>query len=105
MTDPADVWRGRVQDHLDAAGRPPVGGMADWEVFPFERDGLTPKPLGERVVPEPSRARTADACGTCKALGREDLVLHTGDRLAVIRPGGTSLMFVANSVAGEHGPR
>ena len=27
MTDPAAVWRGRVQDHLDAAGRPPLGGM------------------------------------------------------------------------------
>ncbi|NPC44397.1 hypothetical protein [Nocardioides sp. zg-1230] len=100
--DPAQVWRGRVQGHLDAAGRPPLGGMADWEVFPFERDGLTPKPLRERVVPEPSRDRSPDACGTCRALGRDELVLHTGSRLAVIRPGGTSLMFVANVVARQH---
>ena len=100
--DPAEVWHGRVQDHLDAAGRPPLGDMVGWEVFPFERDGLVPKPLGERVVPEPSRSRSTDACGTCKALAREDLVLHTGTRLAVIRPGGTSLMFVANVVAREH---
>jgi hypothetical protein len=100
--DPADVWRGRVQGHLDAAGRPHLGGMAEWEVFPFEADGLTPKPLGERVDPEPSRARTPDACGTCKALDRADLVLHTGERLAVIRPGGTSLMFVANVVSRSH---
>jgi len=100
--DPAQVWRGRVQDHLDAAGRPPLGSMAEWEVFPFEAQGLTPKPLGERVVPEPSRARTADACGTCRALARDELVLHTGSRLAVIRPGGTSLVFVANVVAREH---
>jgi len=100
--DPAEAWRGRVQDHLDAAGRPPLGGMAGWEVFPFEREGLTPKPLGDRVVPEPSRARAADACGTCRALARDDLVLHTGTRLAVIRPGGTSLMFVANVVARHH---
>ena len=102
MTDPADVWRGRVQDHQDAAGRPPVGGMAEWDVFPFEASGLVPKPMGERVVPEPSRVRTADACGTCRALARDDLVLHTGSRLAVIRPGGTSLMFVANVVARDH---
>ena len=100
--DPAEAWRGRVQDHLDAAGRPPLGGMADWEVFPFERAGLTPKPLGNRVVPEPSRARPASECGTCKALAREDLVLHLGERLAVIRPGGTSLVFVANVVARAH---
>ena len=102
MTDPAEVWRGRVQDHLDAPGRPPVGGMAEWDVFPFEASGLVPKPMGERVVPEPSRVRTADACGTCRALARDDLVLHTGSRLAVIRPGGTSLMFVANVVARDH---
>ena len=102
MIDPAEVWRGRVQDHLDAAGRPPLGGMTEWEVFPFEADGLVPKPMGERVDPEPSRARTADACGTCKALARDYLVLHTGDRLAVIRPGGTSLMFVANVVSRAH---
>ena len=100
--DPAEAWRGRVQGHRDAAGRPPLGGMAGWEVFPFEREGLTPKPLGDRVVPEPSRARAADACGTCRALARDDLVLHTGTRLAVIRPGGTSLMFVANVVARHH---
>ena len=102
MTDPAEVWLGRVQDTLDAAGRPPLGDMAAWEVFPFERDGLTPKPIGDRVAPEPSRERAADACGTCKALTRDDLVLHTGSRLAVIRPGGTSLMFVANVVARAH---
>lgn len=100
--DPAAVWRGRVQDHLDAAGRPPVGAMAEWDVFPFERDGLTPKAMGERVVPEPDRARTPEECGTCKALARDELVLHTGARLAVIRPGGTSLMFVANVVARDH---
>ncbi|WP_210503793.1 hypothetical protein [Nocardioides xinjiangensis] len=102
MSDPAEVWRGRVQQQLDAAGRPSLGDMAGWEVFPFERDGLTPKPLGERVVPEPDRSRPADQCGTCRALARDDLVLHTGSRLAVIRPGGTSLMFVANVVARAH---
>ncbi|MBC2934514.1 hypothetical protein [Nocardioides sp. zg-1228] len=100
--DPADVWRGRVQDHLDAAGRPPLGGMADWEVFPFERDGLTPKAMGERVVPEPDRSRDAADCRTCRSLTVPAQVLHTGDRLAVIRPGGTSLPFVANIVARQH---
>ena len=102
VADPAAVWRGRVQDHLDAAGRPALGGMPRWEVFPFERDGLTPRAMGERVVPEPDRARPATECGTCRALARDDLVLHTGTRLAVVRPGGTSLMFVANVVARDH---
>jgi hypothetical protein len=73
VADPAAVWRGRVQDHLDAAGRPALGGMAGWEVFPFEREGLTPRAMGERVVPEPDRARPAAECGTCRALARDDL--------------------------------
>jgi hypothetical protein len=102
MTDPAEVWHGRVREHLDAAGRPPLGAMPAWDVFPFEQDGLTPKAMGERVVPEPSRLRDPADCRTCQALAREDLVLHTGDRLAVIRPPGTSLPFVANVVTREH---
>lgn len=78
--------------------------MADWEVFPFEKDGLTARPIGDLVVPEPDRSRAAESCGTCKALTREDLVLFTGERLAVVRPGGTPLMFVANVVARAHEP-
>ena len=73
------MWRGRVQDTLDAAGRPPLGGMADWEVFPFERDGLTPKPIGERVVPEPVARASAGRLRHLPGAGRDDLVLHTGD--------------------------
>ena len=85
--DPAAVWRGRVQDHLDAAGRPPLGAMAGWEVFPFEREGLRVRPLEEYAVPEPDRRKAPEDCKTCTALGRDDLVLHRGTRLGVIRPG------------------
>ncbi len=102
MSDPAELWWRRVQEDLDGEGRPTPGGMTEWEVFPFEREGLLPKALGERVVPEPDRSRSAQECGTCKALARADLLLHTGDRLAVIRPGGTSVMFVASVVARAH---
>ncbi len=83
-------------------GRLPLGAMADWEVFPFERDGLTPRPLVEYADPEPDRRKAPEDCKTCSALAHEDLVLHTGERLAVIRPGGTSLPFVANVVSRSH---
>ena len=92
----------RAQTVLDVDGRPPLGGMVSWEVFPFERDGLTPRPLTQYAVPEPDRRKAPEACGTCKALGREDLVLHTGERLAVVRPGGCNLPFVANVVSRHH---
>jgi hypothetical protein len=83
-------------------GRLPLGAMAGWEVFPFEREGLRARPLTEYAVPEPDRRKTPADCKTCAALGRPELVLHTGDRLAVIRPGGTNLPFVANVVSRDH---
>jgi hypothetical protein len=83
-------------------GRLPLGGMVDWEVFPFEREGLRPRPLVDYADPEPDRRKAPADCKTCTALGRDDLVLHTGERLAVIRPGGTSLPFVANVVSRTH---
>jgi hypothetical protein len=93
-------------DRAEAAvgddGRLPLGSMVDWEVFPFDRDGLRARPLGEYADPEPDRRKPPEYCKTCVALGRDDLVLHTGDRLAVIRPGRTSLPFVANIVSRTH---
>lgn len=83
-------------------GRLPLGPMADWEVFPFEREGLRPRPLVDYADPEPDRRKAPEDCKTCTALDRDDLVLHTGERLAVIRPGGTSLPFVANVVSRTH---
>jgi hypothetical protein len=92
----------RARAAADSSGRPSVGSMASWEVFPFEREGLVPRPLTEYEVPEPDRTKPAEACGTCKALAREDLVLHIGERLAVIRPGGFNLPYLANVVSREH---
>ncbi len=83
-------------------GRLPLGGMVDWEVFPFEREGLRPRRLVDYADPEPDRRKAPEDCKTCLALGRDDLVLHTGERLAVIRPGGTNLPFAANVVSRSH---
>lgn len=83
-------------------GRLRLGGMVDWDVFPFERQGLRPRPLVDYADPEPDRRKSPEDCKTCSALARTDLVLHTGDRLAVIRPGGARLPFVANVVSGSH---
>lgn len=92
----------RARAVADASGRLPLGSQPGWDVFPFEAEGLRPRPLEDAVADEPRRTRTPDECGTCRALGREDLVLHRGEQLAVIRPGGCNLSFVANVVALEH---
>jgi hypothetical protein len=41
-----------VADH---EGRLPLSRMTDWEVFPFESDGLRVVPLAKPVLPEPPR--------------------------------------------------
>jgi hypothetical protein len=92
----------RAQAVVGDDGRLPLGGMADWEVFPFEREGLRVRPLEEYAVPEPDRRKAPEDCKTCTALGRDDLVLHRGARLGVIRPGGCNLVFVANVVSLSH---
>lgn len=92
----------RAQAAVGDDGRLPLGGMADWEVFPFEREGLRVRPLEEYAVPEPDRRKAPGDCKTCTALGRDDLVLHRGTRLGVIRPGGCNLVFVANVVSLSH---
>ena len=92
----------RAQAAAADDGRLVPGRMASWDVFPFESDSLRVRPLEEYAVPEPDRSRSAADCKTCAALAREDLLLHTGKHLGVIRPGGCNLVFVANIVAREH---
>lgn len=47
-------------------GRLVVGEMADWDVFPFEREGLRVKPLLPPVDHEPPRyGEDGQPCGSC----------------------------------------
>jgi hypothetical protein len=92
----------RVQAAVGDDGRLSPGAMASWDVFPFEREGLRVRPLEEYVVPEPDRRKAPADCKTCAALRDDDLVLHRGERLGVIRPGGCNLPFVANVVSLSH---
>jgi len=78
----------RAQAAVSDDGRLAPGPMASWEVFPFEREGLRVRPLVDYAVPEPDRRRPPADCKTCAALGSDDLVLHRGERLGVIRPAG-----------------
>jgi hypothetical protein len=97
----------RVQAAVDSTdgggdGRLAPGAMASWEVFPFEREGLRVRPLVDYAVPEPDRRKAPEDCKTCIALAREELMLHRGRRLGVIRPGSCNLVFVANIVSLAH---
>ncbi|MBO3088564.1 hypothetical protein [Cellulomonas dongxiuzhuiae] len=58
-------------------GRAAVGGIADWETFPFEREGLRLRALEDPVVPEPPR-RDEDAA-TCSRCALPDEVFAWTD--------------------------
>ena len=61
---PALVARARAAAGPD--GRLPVGSIAEWETFPFERDGLRLRPVDAPTLPEPPRdAENAAGCRTC----------------------------------------
>ena len=92
----------RAEAAVGDDGRLPLGAMPEWDVFPFEREGLRARPLTEFADPEPDRGKDPDACRTCRALAQQPQVLHTGEHLAVIRPASTSLPFVANVVTRTH---
>lgn len=94
----------RAQAAVGDDGRLPLGNMSTWDVFPYQREGLQARALTEYADPEPDRRKEPGDCKTCAALGRAELVLHTGDRLAVIRPEGCNLPFVANIVSRAHEP-
>ena len=94
----------RAQAAVGDDGRLPLGAMTEWDVFPFEREGLRARALTDYANPEPDRRKAPADCKTCAALDRADLVLHGGERLAVIRPGGCNLPFVANIVSRAHEP-
>lgn len=92
----------RAQAAADDSGRLPLGKQPGWDVFPFETEGLRARPLTEYANPEPDRRKPPEECKTCAALARPDLVLAEREQLAVIRPGGCNLPFVANVVARGH---
>lgn len=56
----------RAMAAADVAGRLPIGNVADWDVFPFERDGLRTRPLLPPVDQEPPRfGESGTPCGAC----------------------------------------
>ena len=55
MPDTPDEFYARALAHADAEGRLPAPPQSDWDIFPFELDGLNTRALQPPVVPEPPR--------------------------------------------------
>ena len=56
----------RARAHADADGRLPVPPQSEWDIFPFELDGLRTRPLQPPVLPEPARGgESGVGCRRC----------------------------------------
>jgi hypothetical protein len=92
---PAD-FHAHAMAAADDAGRLPLSRMTEWQIFPFERDGLRVVPLRSPEVPEPPRAgedgRDCRACAT----PREPLWSDKRWRLSVFpeQPSGAPLILM-----------
>lgn len=65
-----DAFHRRATQAAGDDGRLPVPdlSMAEWDIFPFEPEGIRVKPLRPPVMPEASRHGEGDptACGACR---------------------------------------
>ena len=64
----AHTFYARALAAADGDGRLPRSQITDWDIFPFESDGLTVIPLAAPELPEPARYDVGGAgCGACEA--------------------------------------
>ena len=90
-----DAFYAHALAAADAAQRLPLSRMTEWEISPFEQNGLTVAPLRPPVLPEPLRHGEDRAdCGTCR---RRDEGIWLDDRWRLSRvPGvGVPLALIA----------
>lgn len=84
---------------LAAGGRLVLGDMADWDVFPFEREGLRVTALQPPVGVEPARYGEGDLpCGCTGSTPKSDLDTPVWSdehwRLTVPEPSGSPLVLM-----------
>ena len=90
----AHEFYARALAAADGDGRLPRSQITDWDIFPFETDGLTVTPLAAPELPEPSRY---DAGGAgCDACGATSGVVWHDDHwvLVTTKPSGAPLRLM-----------
>jgi hypothetical protein len=61
-----DDFYAHARDAANSEGRLPLARMTEWEISPFEKEGLRVSPLRPPVVPEPERhGVNPTECGAC----------------------------------------
>ncbi|HEU4674996.1 MAG TPA: hypothetical protein VFS29_03350 [Motilibacteraceae bacterium] len=89
-----DEFYAHALDAADGEGRLPLSRMTEWEVSPFESQGLRVSPLRAPVVPEPPRhGEDPTECRSC-ALRDEGIWLDERWRLTHIDGVGVPLVLM-----------
>jgi hypothetical protein len=84
----------------DSERRLPLSRMTQWEVAPFDQQGLRVVPLRPPKVPEPARQdEDPKTCGTCAA--RDEGVWHD-DHWRLRRVGGAGVPLVLMLIPSQH---
>jgi hypothetical protein len=107
VTETPDEFYARALAHADAEGRLPVPPQSEWDIFPFELDGLRTRALQPPVVPEPPRGgEGGNPCRRCDepdadAVWSDDRWVLVGFREPLGLPFGASLMPKAHLDLGD----
>ncbi|HWS38155.1 MAG TPA: hypothetical protein VN408_36145 [Actinoplanes sp.] len=84
----------------DDSGRLPLARMTEWEISPFEQDGLRVSPLRPPVLPEPARHGEDPAdCGSCR---RRDEGIWLNERWRLIRIGERGVPLALMLIPRDH---
>lgn len=87
-----DEFYARAVQHADAEQRLPLSRMTDWDISPFEPEGLRVSRLRPPVVPEPPRHGEDPAeCNSCQ---RRDQGIWLDDRWRLTRIAGVGVPLV-----------
>ena len=90
----------RALTAADGEGRLPLSRMTQWEVAPFDQEGLRVVPLRPPKVPEPARHdEDPETCGTCAA---RDEGVWLDDHWRMRRVGGAGVPLVLMLLPKQH---
>jgi diadenosine tetraphosphate (Ap4A) HIT family hydrolase len=82
----------RALDVADSDGRLPLARMTDWDISPFEPEGLRVSPLRPPVVPE--KAREGEDPADCRSCRRRDEGIWLDDHWRLTRIPGVGVPLV-----------
>lgn len=105
MPETVEEYHARIAAAADEQGRFPVGDVADWDVFPFERDGLRLKPLQPLADTEaPRHGEGGTACEACtradeRNAAEAEVWRDEHWRVTVAEPTGSPLVLILQPLA------